>query len=83
MSQDKPAVDALIAFKLNDMHPFDTSAGDMAQTSLESAHALAIMLGSAFGDCDETASTNGEIIRRAFDGIARLVALAAFAGEAA
>ena len=76
-------MDALIAFKLNDMQPFDTSAQDLAQTSLESAHALAVMLGSAFGDCDETASTNGEIIRRAFDGIARLVAIAAFAGEVA
>lgn len=83
MPDAKQGMDALIAFKLNDMRPFDTSAQDLAQTSLESAHALAVMLGSAFGDCDETASTNGEIIRRAFDGIARLVALAAFAGEAA
>lgn len=83
MARPSPAIDALVAFKLNDMQAFDTSARDLARTSLESAHALAVMLGSAFGDCDETGSTNGEIVRRAFDGIACLVALAAFAGEAA
>jgi hypothetical protein len=83
MPNTKQTMDALMAFKLNDMQPFDTSAGDLARTSLESAHALAIMLGSAFDECHETSSTNGAIIRSAFEGIARLVALAAFAGEAA
>ena len=82
MSQNNHAVDALIAFKLNDMHPFDTSALDLAETSLESAYALAIMLGSAFANSEETATTNPTIICSAFYGIARLVALGAFAGEA-
>lgn len=83
MPTTKQTVDALIAFKLNDMHAFDTSPGDLARTSLESAHALAVMIGAAFGECDETASTNSAIIRSAFEGIARLVALAALAGDAA
>lgn len=83
MAPENPAVDALLSFKLNEMLPFDTSPADLARTSLESAHALAVMLGSAFIDSEETAHTNSDIVCHAFNGIARLVALAAFAGEAA
>lgn len=83
MSTDsKAAVAALLAFELNNMRPFDTRAEDMVQTSLESAHALAVMLGTAFAECPETPNTNGSIINAALNGIARLTALAAFAVEA-
>lgn len=73
----------LYRYKLNDVFAFNTTPRDLAQTSLASAHAIATMLGAAFYDTDETALTNKEVIRSAFDGIACLIALAAFTGDAA
>lgn len=79
MAAINPHIAALIDFKINDMRPFSISPADLAQVSLEQAHALAIMLGSAFAQTEETSNTNGSIIHSAFDGIAALIALAAFA----
>ena len=81
-----PALDALLAFKINGMHPFSVSALDLALVSAEQAHALATMLGSAFGDNEEMSSTNMDLQRRGYDGIATLIALSVFAtngGESA
>lgn len=83
MLEQRNKVDAMLAFQVNGLHPFDCSAGDLAVTSLEQAHAIATMIGSAFADSEATATTNGEIVCSAFNGIARLIALAAFAGGAA
>jgi hypothetical protein len=76
------ATHTLQAFTVNEMFAFETSPADLAETCLESAHALTLMLGAAFRDSDETASTNRWIICDAFNGIAKLIALAAFVGEA-
>lgn len=84
MSRAIAAVEAMNRFKLNDMNPFDPSAGDLARTSLEHAHAITIILAAAFGDeSGDTASTNPNIIQNALEGVARLIALSAFAEEGA
>lgn len=76
-----PAFDALLAFKINDMRPFSISAFDLAQTSAEQAHAIALMLGSAFGRDEEMATLNQDILRSGFDAIATLIALSVFASN--
>lgn len=83
MGTINPALRLVLDFRVNGMRPFDTEPADLASTSLSQAHALATMLGAAFAESQDTASTNPEIVRAAFDGIARLVALAALAGECA
>lgn len=74
-----PHLDAMLTFKINDMLPFSVSRGDLAQEALEQAHAIAVMLGAAFGENEDTGSTNGRIVCSAFNGIATLVALSHFA----
>ena len=78
-----PGAQPLLSFEMNEMRPFECTSTDLASRALSEAHALAIMIGSAFQDSPETSTTNGAIINNALGGIARLIALAAFAGEQA
>lgn len=79
--QTSPALDALLAFKINDMHPFSVSPDDLAIVAAEQAHAVATMLGSAFGELDEMSGTNMALQRRGYDAIATLIALSVFASN--
>jgi hypothetical protein len=90
MSTDsKAGTAALNAFHINGMKPFDTSAEDLAVTSGEQAFALLHVLEAGWSDSGESpgadalASLNPRLHAMALDGIARLVALSLFAGEAA
>ena len=78
---DHPHLRATLAFKLNDMSPFSISGEDLAEETLEQAHAIAIMLGAAFGENEDTSATNGRIVQSAFNGIATLIALSSFASN--
>ena len=77
---------ALGAFQLNRTSPFQCSPTELAESSLEEAHALTLMLGLAFNeasdDPEEALPLRPVHVARALDGIRTLISLAAWAGEA-
>lgn len=79
MSARPEHLSALLAFKINEMHPFGISQDDLATEALDQAHALVTVLGTAFAESDEVSNSNCALLGRCFDGIATLIALAAFA----
>lgn len=79
MSAQPTHLTAMLAFRINDMHPFSISQDDLENEALEQAHALTTVLGTAFEECEEVSNCNRLLLGRCFDGIATLIALAAFA----
>lgn len=85
-TQTPMATDALTSFKINDVHSLGVFADDLATDSLEQAHALTIALGALL-DLAEPNTDNPPIrathLSKALEGICALMALSAFAREAA
>lgn len=76
------AFGALAAFRINDTLAFHDSAEDLARSSLDEAHALALVLGNVLGETEDGEMTiRLTHLGRAVDGIRTLIALAAWASE--
>lgn len=84
----KPAVAALNDFAIDGMHPFDTSADDLALTAAEQAYGLLYVIGAGWSEAggssnaDAMGSLNPRLHEMALEGVARLIALSLFAREA-
>lgn len=83
----KDAVAALVAFDIDGMKPFDTTAADLAATAAQQAYSLLHVLGAGWREAadshrpDALGTLNPRLHEAALAGIARLVALSMLADE--
>lgn len=74
--------EALAAFRINNTHPFQGDAEDLARSSLDEAHALTLVISNLLGatELDEM-TVSPKHLGRALEGVRTLISLAAWASE--